>query len=155
MRHAYLLSVAIILVIFVLSAIFIYFQGIKAPDPTGQISMVCITGKCFGVEVVDTPATRSRGLMFRESLDQNKGMLFVYDEEGMYHFWMKNTLIPLDMIWIGQDMRIVNIARNAQPCTADPCPTYNPGGDAMYILEINGGLSERRGFVIGEEVEFL
>ena len=83
--------------------------------------------------------------MHRESLDEKSGMLFVFPEDGRYGFWMKNTLIPLDIIWIDNDQRVVDI-QTAQPCTAEPCPSYTPSGDARYVLEINANVSEQYGF---------
>jgi uncharacterized protein len=115
---------------------------------------VCIRGRCFSVEVASSPQQQERGLMFRDSLGADAGMLFAFQTEGIYNFWMKNTLIPLDIIWIGSDNRIVSISANTQPCRADPCQTYGPGKPARYVLEINGGLSETYGFVEGDAVVF-
>jgi uncharacterized protein len=115
---------------------------------------VCIESECFDVEVVNTKADRERGLMYREDLDSDSGMLFIFDREGIYPFWMKNTLIDLDIIWINEDKEIVFISKNTQPCEADPCLSVNPNKKAKYVLEINGGLSEENGFSIGDDVEF-
>ena len=90
--------------------------------------------------------------MNRESLNQNAGMLFIFQEEGVYPFWMKNTLIPLDIIWINKDKKIIHIEKNVQPCKAGPCPSYSPEKQALYVLEINTGLSERYSFKEGNEV---
>jgi uncharacterized membrane protein (UPF0127 family) len=114
---------------------------------------VCIRDVCFEAEIAATSDQRAFGLMNRQHLDEDRGMLFVYPNEGLYQFWMKNTLIPLDMIWIGSDNKIVNIKKSAQPCPpAGDCPTINPGADAQYVLEINGGLSDQFGFEIGDDV---
>jgi len=74
--------------------------------------------------------------MNRESLPQDAGMLFVFDTPGSYGFWMKNTLIPLDIIRLDQNFVVVDTA-TMTPCTADPCPSYNHRGLALYVLEIN------------------
>lgn len=116
-------------------------------------SQVCINGNCFDVELTVSESEKMRGLMFRESLDEDKGMLFVYDQEGIYPFWMKNTLIPLDIIWIDSDMKIVHINRNTQPCEVDVCPSIDPEKDAMYVLELNAGISEKFGFEVGNAVD--
>ena len=79
--------------------------------------------------------------MYRDSLPRQSGMLFVFESEHKHGFWMKNTLIPLDMIWINRDSRIVDI-KTATPCVSDPCPTYQPIADSLYVLEINAGLSQ-------------
>ena len=78
--------------------------------------------------------------MFRESLNKDKGMLFIYDTPTKANFWMKNTLIPLDIIWINKNFKIVHI-KTAQPCEEDPCEIYSPDEDSLYILEINAGLT--------------
>ena len=110
---------------------------------------VCIDETCFEVEVVDSLETRAKGLMFRESLDKDKGMWFVFEESKVYPFWMKNTLIPLDMIWVNENFEIVAIIENAVPCDSDPCKHYNPETEALYVLEINAGLSSEYGLEIG------
>ncbi|MEK6908606.1 MAG: DUF192 domain-containing protein [Nanoarchaeota archaeon] len=116
-----------------------------------NINKVCIEDNCFVVEVVDTPQDMSRGLMFREQLDENKGMFFVFEREGNYPFWMKNTLIPLDIIWISESGIIVDI-KEAFPCESDPCPSINHIGVTKYVLEINKGLSSKLGINVGEKV---
>ena len=75
--------------------------------------------------------------MYRKTLAENSGMLFIFPKTDMYSFWMKNTIIPLDMIRIDAQFKVVHIV-NAQPCTADPCTIYNPNISSMYVLEING-----------------
>jgi hypothetical protein len=107
----------------------------------------------FKVEVADNAARHALGLMFRKRLDENRGMLFVYDAPGRRTFWMKNTGIPLDIIFIDPDRRIANIAE-AAPCVADPCPAYPSRGEAQFVLEINRGLSRKFGFTEGSRVEF-
>lgn len=113
---------------------------------------ICFEDNCFFIEVVSTPAEREKGLMFKDSLDKNKGMLFVFESEGSYPFWMKNTLIPLDMIWMDSSGKIVDIAE-ADPCTEDPCFVYYHAESAKYVLEINKGLSSELGIMIGQMAE--
>ncbi len=116
-----------------------------------QEDTVCIKDKCFAVELAIDPEDRARGLMEREHLDENRGMLFVFEEEGRYSFWMKDTLIPLDIIWISEDMQVVDIVMDAQPCIGtEECPSIDPDADAKYVLEINSGKSH--GFNIGDTV---
>ena len=91
--------------------------------------------------------------MFRESLEDNRGMLFIYDFDGEYNFWMKNTLIPLDIIWINSEKEVVYIEYSAQPCQ-EICESINPGKDAKYILEINGGKANEIGLEIGDKINF-
>ena len=106
---------------------------------------------CIEVEIVDDVSERAKGLMFRESLGEGSGMLFVYDEVGEYSFWMKNTLIPLDMIWIDEEMRIVDI-KNAVPCVVEECISYGGEVSASYVLEVNAGFVEEKGLEVGDEV---
>jgi len=113
-------------------------------------SEVCFTGGCFAVEVADTPEERQQGLMFRESLAPGSGMLFDFGKEGEYAFWMKNTLIPLDMIWMNGTGQVVFIARDVQPCKSDPCPSIFPASRARYVLEVSAGTAERLGLRIGD-----
>ena len=102
-------------------------------------------------EIADTQEKRERGLMFREHLGENKGMFFAFDNEGTYAFWMKNTLIPLDIIFISKDLNIVEII-HAEPCEEDPCKTYETTKYAKYVLEINGNFTTRNSIDVGDEV---
>ena len=101
-----------------------------------------------------TAAERSRGLMNRDALAKDRGMLFVFPEEGLHRFWMKNTRIELDIIFIAADRRVVSISRRAQPCRKEPCDLYSPAGNVAYALEIAGGLAATYGFAAGDLVEF-
>ncbi len=115
-------------------------------------SQVCFDDSCFYVELATTPDEQSRGLMFRDHLDQDRGMLFVFPKEDLYPFWMKNTLIPLDIIWIDENKEVVFISKNTQPCGELSCPMINPGEKAKYVLEVNAGVSDSIGLLIGDEV---
>ncbi|MBF0524298.1 MAG: DUF192 domain-containing protein [Deltaproteobacteria bacterium] len=99
----------------------------------------------FIAETADTPEKKVRGLMFRKELAKDAGMLFIYPEDEELAFWMKNTLIPLDIIFFSQDMRVVGILHNLPPCKSDPCPTYPSLAPAKYALEINAGLADALG----------
>lgn len=116
-----------------------------------QESSVCFNENCFDVEIAITPEERARGLMFRENLDDNRGMLFIFEEEDIHPFWMRNTLIPLDIIWIDSNNKVVFISRNTQPC-GETCPIIEPDEQSIYVLEINAGISERIGLDIGNEL---
>jgi uncharacterized membrane protein (UPF0127 family) len=104
------------------------------------------------VELPRTPAERARGLMFREQLEPDAGMLFIYEEEENLTFWMKNTLIPLDMIFISKDFRVVGIVENAEPQTETSRRIDQP---AQFVLEVNGGFAATNGVGPGTEVEFV
>lgn len=115
---------------------------------------VCFGNRCFDVEVAEKPQALTRGLQFRSSLPENSGMLFVFPRSDVYKFWMKDTLIPLDMIWIDAEKRIVEIVHNALPCKEDPCPNYGSGFFAAYVLEVNAGQAGRFGLKAGDQVKF-
>jgi uncharacterized protein len=115
---------------------------------------VCFKDSCFEVELVTTPAQRSQGLMFRRKLDHNKGMLFVFEEEDIHSFWMKNMFIALDMVWINKEKQVVYISKNVQPCKSDPCPQIHPEQKAIYVLEVNAGVCERIGLRVGDALSF-
>ena len=103
----------------------------------------------FHVEIADDSAERAKGLMFREAMASGAGMLFVYDQPQPAAFWMKNTLIPLDMIFADARGVVRHVHENAVPGDETPIP----GGDAVqYVLEINGGLAARLGIAPGAEM---
>ncbi|WP_112310057.1 DUF192 domain-containing protein [Pseudogemmobacter bohemicus] len=103
----------------------------------------------FVVEIADTAASRARGLMYRETLAPDAGMLFVYDSPRRAEFWMKNTLIPLDIIFADAQGRVTVVHENAVPGDETPIP----GGDGvLYVLEINGGLARKAGITPGSEM---
>ena len=114
---------------------------------------VCVNKTCFEVEIADTSEERQQGLMFRKEMSDESGMFFVFERNGFYPFWMKNTLIPLDIIWIDGARKIVYIAHEVQPCKKTICESYNPEREALYVLEINSGLSEKLGIEVGNDVE--
>ncbi|AXC49844.1 DUF192 domain-containing protein [Paracoccus suum] len=102
----------------------------------------------IAVEVVDTPDSRARGLMFRESLAPEHGMLFIYEAPSEVAFWMRNTLIPLDMLFIDPAGRVAHVAANAVPHDETPVPGAHPGDPAperLMVLEIGGGEAARLG----------
>jgi len=105
----------------------------------------------FEVELALTEEARERGLMFRTEVAPGTGMLFVFPEVGPHVFWMKNTLVPLDMIFLGGDRRIVGIVENAEPKTLT---SRDPHALSQYVLEVAAGTAFARGFRVGDLVEF-
>ena len=109
----------------------------------------------FTVEIAETPETQTRGLMERPALAPNAGMLFIFSDVAPRAFWMMNTLIPLDMLFIDAERRIINIQANALPCEPPQrCPTYNSTAPAKYVLEIAGGRAQALGIRAGDYVHF-
>ena len=127
----------------------------RAPEKDRFVKVFFPDGGSIMAELAVTDAERARGLMFRERILPDQGMLFVFEEEGIYPFWMKNTLIPLDILWLGRDRRIVHIAADVPPCEADPCPTYDPDIPASYVLELKAGEARARGLKPGDRLEFV
>jgi uncharacterized protein len=112
---------------------------------------VCFDWKCFQVKIADNDEERMRGLMFVESLPEKSGMLFVFEDVGKHPFWMKNTLIDLDIVWIDEDFRVVEIV-SAVSCVSFECESYGEKKTAKYVLEINYGLTKEMGVEVGDEV---
>lgn len=129
------------------------FSAISAAaDPT--VTITYPTGVRVQAELADTPQKRSRGLMFRERLAPDAGMLFVFEDAGEWSFWMKNTRVPLDILWIGPDRKIVSIEEDVPICRQDPCPEYKPGKDALYVLELPAGSVKREKLAKGMKLAF-
>ncbi len=115
---------------------------------------VCFGEDCFFVEIVDDYSERALGLMNRKYLGPDSGMLFVFENVGNYPFWMKNTLIPLDMIWLNDEKKIVDIFENAQPCHSDPCPLIHHDGSALFVVELNAGTVSEKNIQVGQTARF-
>jgi uncharacterized membrane protein (UPF0127 family) len=121
--------------------------------PVGAATpQVCHLDDCVSVEVVSKPADMERGLMYRTSLEQNKGMLFVFTFDDRHQFWMKNMHFNLDLLWISFDGRIVYITQNIPACTGDHCPVYTPDQSARYVLELNSGYTASHHWKLGDEI---
>ncbi len=110
-------------------------------------------GVSFEIELAKTPEEQHTGLMNRESMPENHGMLFIFEENGTKTFWMKNTLIPLDMVFLDENMTVVEIKTNVPPCTADPCETYPSEKPATYVVELNAGVSEKKNITVGAKAD--
>jgi Uncharacterized conserved protein len=129
-------------------------QASAPAAPSGAHAAVVLPDKSvIEIELATDDATRQQGLMDRESIDPGKGMLFIFPMSGEYPFWMKNTMVPLDMIWIDEARTVVHIASGVPPCTADPCPSYPPGKMAKYVLELKAGEAAAHHLKDGDVVE--
>ncbi|MSS74194.1 DUF192 domain-containing protein [Candidatus Pacearchaeota archaeon] len=116
-----------------------------------KMPKVCFENSCFEVEIVDDDLERTRGLMFRENLANNMGMLFIFEKLGVYPFWMKNTILSLDIIWINSEFEVVHIEKETVPQSLS---NLNPKVEAKYVLEINAGLSIDKNIEIGSIAKF-
>ena len=108
---------------------------------------------CLRVEVADTDAERQKGLMHRRSLPKVHVMLFIFPQEGVWGFWMKNTKIPLDIIWMDSAGKVVGIARNAQPSGLDQPPVLKNDRPAKFVLEANAGFADCHKIAVGASAE--
>ena len=109
----------------------------------------------FLVEIADTPQKQMTGLMYRESIPDDFGMLFVFPREARRHFWMKNTLVHLDLIFLNRHKQIVHIRVNAPPCRSEPCDLIDSLKPAMYVLELRGNRSRELGLKVGDHIFFV
>jgi uncharacterized membrane protein (UPF0127 family) len=109
-----------------------------------------LKGHKFDVEIADTPETRARGLMFRDSMAADHGMLFLFDRADPQAFWMKNTHIPLDILYFDENYKLVSMQERVPPCRSDPCSVYPSTGPAKYVLELNSGTAEKLGVKAGD-----
>ena len=143
-----------------LLALTLYAGSAEALSPAGPdgpvVSVTTPQRETILAELADTTEKRARGLMFRQSLAQDRGMLFIFPEPQQWTFWMKNTKIPLDIIWMDRDKRIVYIARNVPGCgrSDDGCPQYQPTYDALYVLEIAAGMADALQLKQGAKLQF-
>jgi len=127
------------------------FSGICRAE--GLPPKVCHLDNCVTVEVVSKQEDMERGLMYRTKLDQDHGMLFKFAVDDVWRFWMKNMHFDLDLLWIGNDGRIVFIGQYIPACPADPCPIYTPDKEARYVLEINSGYVAAHGWKLGDRLD--
>ena len=137
----------------IIIAIILYLNPFQTPSYSLSLTKIAtLNNQEFILEIAQTPQEKQQGLMYRSSLPKNQGMIFVYDIESPRTFWMKNTLIPLDLIFLDSDNIIIDIKHNFQPCISDPCESYTSKQPAKDIIEINAGLAEELGLEVGEIV---
>ncbi len=147
-RKQFFISIAILLPL----SIMILNQLIQQPNLGERATVTIHETVSVRAEVSDEPGEIMEGLMFRQSLGENDGMLFVFPDPATRNFWMKNTLIPLDLIFISESLSIVDI-RNAIPCATDPCQIYTSKKPARYVLEVNGGFAAAKRIKEGDTVK--
>lgn len=146
-----LVGVVVVLTIVVLVLNFFSDEQPDYREIEAEINDVKIT-----LEIADNSYLHSVGLSGRDSLQENHGMIFIYDDElEELSFWMKNTLIPLDIIFLNKDLEIVHIFENVPICEEDPCPQYTSEKKAQYVVELNAGWVEENGVKIGDEVKII
>lgn len=118
-------------------------------------ALISLKDRIFEVDLAVSAAERKRGLMQRSSLAPNQGMLFVYPEPQFVSFWMKQTLIPLDILFFDAEGRLIHMFEHVQPCRITPCKTYANKQPAQYVLELPAGSAERLSLRLGNRFEIM
>jgi uncharacterized membrane protein (UPF0127 family) len=127
---------------------------------TDELNLSQVTfpnGVEINAETMRNEAELMRGLMFRESLAPNRGMLFIHPAENTFRYWMYQTKIPLDLIWMDHDRRIVEMSLDTPPCrsvSATACPNYGGNFKSKYVLEVNAGIARKNGLKTGDTLDF-
>ncbi|OGZ60673.1 MAG: hypothetical protein A2919_02125 [Candidatus Spechtbacteria bacterium RIFCSPLOWO2_01_FULL_43_12] len=145
-------SIVLLVAAIVFSAVFYFLQNKDLGQEDREISTVSINGMLIEVELARIPAEWEQGLSGRSHLPAGSGMLFVFEQPGMYSFWMKDMQFPIDIIWFGENHEIVDITKNLQPGSFPQ--TFSPQVPAQYILEVNAGFADANSINIGQIAEF-
>ena len=112
-------------------------------------------GATLSVEVAKSTSDQQKGLSDRDSMANDHGMLFVFDSEANWGFWMKGMRFSLDIIWFDSQRHVVYIAQSLPPCTPEDCPIYTPPVKAMYVLEVNAGFVQKHNIVLGDTFQLF
>lgn len=144
----------------IVAALALILAGCGSPTVTDEIGLTQVTlpnGVRINAETMRSDAELMRGMMFRESLPANRGMLFIHAGESTFRYWMYQTKIPLDIIWMDRNRRIVEISPDTPPCkstTPTDCPSYGGNFKVRYVLELNAGAARKNGLKAGDTLEF-
>ncbi len=114
-----------------------------------------LDGFAVTAELALTDEERQQGLMYREKMNPDQGMLFVFEEEGFYSFWMANMKMSLDILWLDKEKRIVHVEKHVPPCRQFPCPSYSPKFPAKYVLELVDGTADEHKLKLYDRLEFI
>ena len=137
-----------------------FAAGCRSSNITDELDLSQVTfpnGVKINAETMRSEAELLRGLMFRESLPAGRGMLFIHPKENTFRYWMYQTKIPLDLIWMDHDRRIVEMSLDTPPCTsssATACPNYGGNFKSKYVLEVNAGVARKNGLKTGDTLDF-
>jgi uncharacterized membrane protein (UPF0127 family) len=153
-------------IVLILLPLALLYSGTGPASHLAHGQMISPSGKGLGtirtpnettlfVEIADSPDTRSQGLMFRPSMAPDRGMLFLFPEQGDHAFWMKNTLISLDMFWLDESGTIIHLEPNVPICTRkdDGCPRYRAPSKSLQVLELNAGMAKRLDLAVGSQLK--
>jgi uncharacterized membrane protein (UPF0127 family) len=150
-------------IVFLVASVFLVAFFLLAPnqetqDSGGAVQQAIVpracfeNGSCLDLELARSDEERARGLMLRESLSSSAGMLFLFESDEIHSFWMKNTLIPLDMIWLDAGGRIIGFQENALPCMETLCPLFSIAFPSRMVLETNAGFISENNVQLGQLV---
>jgi uncharacterized membrane protein (UPF0127 family) len=137
-----------------LAAVLVALAAREAASAPAVVPLTLPSGKVLKVEVMVKPEDRAMGLMFRPSLDLDRGMLFLFDEPEFHGIWMKNCKFPIDILWLDESRKVVHVEESVPPCKAEPCPVYQPLRRASYVVELNAGQARREKAVVGASLDF-
>jgi len=112
-------------------------------------------GTPITAELALTGSERQRGLMFRDRLDEDQGMLFIFESEEMNSFWMLNMKFPIDILWLDSNKRVVHIEAGVPPCPREPCPSYPTPSPALYVLELKSGIAMAHKVALRDRIDFI
>jgi hypothetical protein len=152
MKNKNIFFVLILIVFFLVGFFLIKNNSIKNTE-INKIQYIKIAGVTLKTELVTTPEAHARGLSDRKELKKDESMLFVFNHIDKYSFWMKDMNFPIDIIWIGEDLRVVYIKKDAKPESYPEA--FTPDKGAKYVLEVFSSFSEKNNLKVGDKVEFL
>jgi len=149
-------GIAILVLLFLINSVARAQEAAPAQesDAALEIRQVCFNSACYQVEVADTCISRAKGLKSRKVLPSGQGMLFVFEAVGPHGMWMQRTLIPLDIIWLDNNRKVLHIENAVPPCTKEPCTIYNPEVPARFALELNAGEAQSLSLKPGDQFTF-
>ena len=154
--NTFIKRVSIIIGIKIIIILFFFLQAEKkiwnTPTEIIQDPQFCFNWTCINLEIAKTPQERELGLMFREKIDENKGMVFIFDWPWKHGIRMRNTLIPLDIIRITTGHKVVDII-SAPPCNEETCPIYKPEVDNLRAIEVNSGIANKLELKTGDIIK--
>jgi uncharacterized membrane protein (UPF0127 family) len=138
----------------VLVALVTILGASSADSLPAVVPLTLPSGKVLQVEVMVSDEDRAMGLMFRPSLPADRGLLFRFERSDFHGIWMKNCRFPIDIVWLDEERKVVDVKEAAPPCKAEPCPVYLPMRRATWVVEINSGQARREKLVRGASVSF-
>ena len=147
-------AVLLILIAGTVWAGYVLLKPYVLPKPAGT-TRIMFGGVVLTVEIAATPADQQKGLSDRDSMASDHGMLFVFNSEAMWGFWMKGMRFSLDIIWFDTQKHTVFIEQNLPPCAPQSCPIYTPPVNAMFVLEVNAGFVKAHNIAIGDSFSYL